>query len=1009
MTTTTATPNCEACPLAAQESRRVLSHGPLDAAVVVVGKAPDEADLKAGKPFAGGVGSELMRCLQRAGWGTDTLLFANAVCCQPPDKFSFTKKALDPCFPVLDELIRSHPRKLIIALGNEAFASIMHVNPTGVEKGAGLVKQSAYNCPVLWTHHPFKVSMSPQVMPQFVDHLKKALHISVHGADHDPAENARKMMVREPAGLRKLVDYCKQRGHAGEMMAFDIETTGTDRFDNEILGIAFGFCDFGAYVPLKHGTNGSAAALDPNSPELLAYNAELAEIDRSLAAIKQQKLKPAEERKLSAPFNARKLEMSQAIFPVSDYAEMVELLRELLEDPDIEKCAHFGKFDTTFIINKLGIHTRGYVADPMLLHTLLDENLPHGLKYLSRQELGAPDYDADTKEYFKPGKHLGMAPLPTAAKYAALDCIYTARLVRKFLVDAQQMGVLDIHDRLLMPLTYELGQLELTGMQPDPVALEAVGDRVEKRMAQLFTAINEMTGLGETKLPSRGEKDKQIGVNPGSDADLRYVLFEYYGLPVVKRTDGGTPSVDKEVRSLFKIYYDSLPTLRDTHQTIEEFLAGTIPDKDLKAKLDKTVSTIQMLARSLPIAELIREVAENVTSNLYHNFDATENLRELQAALTKMSEINLHARPVIEALTEYSRLQTISGTFYTGTKSYVREDGRVHCVFGYSEKTELTPNTGRLSANSPNLQQVMVPFQPVYVPPLDWRIIQSDFAAIEVRGWAALSADQDLMRYIGTPGLDFHREMAAVVLDKNPSDVTKSERQLSKTLTFGGCMYGGDTSVVVRMTGCTETEARLFLDRIYARFPVAKSWLDGRVREANETHQVISPISRIRHLPDIVSVNRQIRAGAQRMAQNSIIQGLASDKNNMALIEISDWLRWMGTGAPWLPRDEETSWEWLERRFTYKREIEDALREVREKGPVFKARPCNTVHDCLIFEVPPDEVGIVAFLCHNYQTRRLCPEWPVEVPLVVETKINRRWNADAMDLTKICDLEADDL
>lgn len=181
------------------------------------------------------------------------------------------------------------------------------------------------------------------------------------------------------------------------------------------------------------------------------------------------------------------------------------------------------------------------------------------------------------------------------------------------------------------------------------------------------------------------------------------------------------------------------------------------------------------------------------------------------------------------------------------------------------------------------------------------------------------------------------------------------------------------------------------------------------VRQANEKHEVRSMIGRVRHLGDIVSTNRTVRDSAARMSVNSPVQGLGSDKCCAALIEMQDWIRWHGTNAPWLPNDDETSWDWLERRMGYRREIEDALREVQEKGPAIPAYMNNTIHDALLAEVQDDYTEMFNELCHAKMNRRMCQQWPKELMLATDITTTDRWHDDRLDLTKICDLGADDL
>ena len=885
-------PLCQQCPLNEEGAPRVIARGKKTAQVMVIGQSPGEDEVKALKPSIGPAGQCLDELLARAGFDLTQVAYTNAMRCRPPDGFKFTRKILDCCAEPLKDLVRLVRPKLIICTGNEAWASLMGGNPTGVEKGAGsIVTHPDFDCPVLWTHHPAKVLFNPGCMQQTIGHLRKAKFVMENGGQQiDPAANAKKILVRDLESLKKLVAYCRKRGQSGEVMAFDIESTGKDRFLDNIIGVGFGFHDFGAYVPLKHGVS----------------HMEMQEVTT------QGKTKEVLVEVWDLVTN-----------PETGQGEGLGLVRELLEDSSIPKCAHFSKFDATFFMHEYGIHPTNITDDPLLLQMLVDENSMLSLKYLAKQRYGAADWDAALDSYRRGvgGKNLSQAPLKQVAEYCCLDVIYTARLAKLLRAEATANGSINVHDNLLLPLNYELGQIELRGMQLDEEAVQEVGRRLEKRMEELVVELNEVSGLADTKLPCRNPKDKQIGVNPGSDADMRWVLFDYLELPVVKYTNEkqDTPSTDDEVRS----------------------------------------------------------------------------------QLLEMDKVSAVAKVVIRCYHEYKALQKFYGTYVKGNLECLRRDGRVHPTYGYNEKTERSPNTGRLSCSSPNMQNQPSAFQPCFVPPPGHLIVQPDHKAIEVRVWAAYSRDPELIRYIGTPGLDFHREMGAVALAKRPEDVTDEERKLSKILVFGGIMFGGDEHVVAKRMGCTKEEGRVFLQRIYDRFAIAKAWLDSKVREANENHQVVSMIGRVRHLEDITSIKRDVRQEAERVATNSPVQGYASDINNMGAIEMSDWFRWYGTNAPWLPRDDETSWEWLERRRTYNRDIEDALREIREKGPALRSRIVNLIHDCQVDEVPFEEEELVLQLLNTKMTRRPHPDWPAELPLAVEIAVTKRWHDDELNYNAI--------
>ena len=805
-------PQCETCALGTTCGRLVGTRGPADAPIVVVGRAPSEEEINSGKAFSDGAGQCLEACMKRAGWDAP-VLYVNALRCRPPEGTKVSVDMLAHCGDALNYALTYRPRKLIVCLGNEAKAAVLGGTVSGVEKSAGLVRvHPVLGCPVVWTYMPLNVLYRPNLMHQFIGHLQKALCL-YRGEDRvDPGAVARKVLVRDVAALRKLVAYCRRRAAAGDTMAFDIETTGLDRFNDKIIGVAFGFGDFGAYVVLRHGRS----------------------------HIEQQEVL----------YRGKPKVKDVEVWELVDNAaicgdEGMALLRELLEDPDVPKVAHNVKYDYTVLLQSEGIRVRNIVGDSLMYQLLLDENQPLGLKYISRQLYDAPDYDAELSVYFKGGKNLSMAPLHQVAEYACLDVIYTSLIARHLRYNVSQTPALGVHDNLLLPLSRELGEMELQGMRVDVAAVKQAEERIVKRMAFLEEQVNSLTGFAGQKLPSRGEKDKQIGVNPNSDDDLRYIFFTHFGLPTGRMTESGKPSVDKETR--------------------KELLAST--------------------------------------------------------------SLSPLARGTIEAVGEYSKLNTYLGTFVRGTLDAVRDDGCVHTSFGLNLKSDKVPATGRLSSSSPNIQNVIAGFQPCYVPPDGWRFIQADYRAIEIRVWGALSRDDALIKLFVDPNLDFHRHISAAMLSKSPDEVSNEERQQMKVVAFS-TIYGGDYRIISNLVGCSEEEAQLYQERLFATFARGKAWMDEQVRCANENHQVYSPIGRIRHLTDITSANRRVREATARMAQNSVIQGFASDCNLMAMISVADHLRWAGTGAPWLPRDDETSWDWLARRRTYAADLDAAFADL---------------------------------------------------------------------------------
>lgn len=126
-----------------------------------------------------------------------------------------------------------------------------------------------------------------------------------------------------------------------------------------------------------------------------------------------------------------------------------------------------------------------------------------------------------------------------------------------------------------------------------------------------------------------------------------------------------------------------------------------------------------------------------------------------------------------------------------------------------------------------------------------------------------------------------------------------------------------------------------------------KAYLDHTVKHAREEGYVTTILNRRRYLPDIGSKNYQRRAFAERTAMNTPIQGSAADIIKIAMLK-----------------------------------IDQALKANR-----LKARMLLQVHDELVFEVPPHELGTAVKLVME----KMESVMDLKVPLVVDLKVGQDW------------------
>jgi hypothetical protein len=84
----------------------------------------------------------------------------------------------------------------------------------------------------------------------------------------------------------------------------------------------------------------------------------------------------------------------------------------------------------------------------------------------------------------------------------------------------------------------------------------------------------------------------------------------------------------------------------------------------------------------------------------------------------------------------------------------------------------------------------------------------------------------------------------------------------------------------------TPEEAHKDREQFFADYSRSTTLARRQRNLARRYHRVESPIGRVRHLPDILSADDDVRAEAERQAINSPVQSLASDLMLMALIRL---------------------------------------------------------------------------------------------------------------------------
>jgi len=273
--------------------------------------------------------------------------------------------------------------------------------------------------------------------------------------------------------------------------------------------------------------------------------------------------------------------------------------------------------------------------------------------------------------------------------------------------------------------------------------------------------------------------------------------------------------------------------------------------------------------------------------------------------------------------------------------------GRIHTVYN-----QAVASTGRLSSNSPNLQNIPIrtetgkQVRKAFIPRDENHILlAADYSQIELRIIAALSKDPVMIKAFQN-NEDIHSSTASKVFGVPIDEVTSIQRNNAKIINFG-IIYGVSAFGLSQQTDLNRTEAKELIDKYYETYPKLRSYINDQIHEARENGYVKTVLGRRRYLNDILSQNAIVRGAAERNAVNAPVQGSAADIIKIAMINIDRKL-------------SEESW---------------------------KSKMILQVHDELVFDVQKNELESLKIMVKKEMEHAFL----FEVPLIVNIGIGKNW------------------
>lgn len=399
----------------------------------------------------------------------------------------------------------------------------------------------------------------------------------------------------------------------------------------------------------------------------------------------------------------------------------------------------------------------------------------YGLEEIAERLLGlelvSPDDEAEDGTLpFDHGPHVDLEGRRVEA---------TRRLVERMRTELEERDELDLFLTYELPLVPVLARMEHAGIGVDREYLEKMGAELRSEIAELEKKLHELAG-------------EPFNVN--STDQLRAILFDELGLPVIKKTSTGKPSTDASV---------------------------------LK-KLD---------------------------------------------------------HPLVRTLLEYRELEKLRSTYVDGYFPLIHPDGRIRTRFN-----QMAATTGRLSSDSPNLQNIPVrsesgrTIRRAFIAGEGNEFLVADYSQIELRVLAHMSGDPFLIEAFHS-GLDIHTATAARVFGVDTADITAEQRRRAKMINFG-LLYGMEAFGLADRLGIGRDEAQEHIDAYFDQFQDVKEYMASVVTKARNQGYTKTLFGRKRYLPELKSDNFRIRQMGERMALNAPVQGTAADIIKSAMIEL---------------------------------------------------------------------------------------------------------------------------
>lgn len=790
--------DCDRCALTDNSRNGGLwGIGPIGASVMVVDDYPSNDEDKRKELCSDSESLKFQSLMVKRGIPFDDIYWTAAVRCPVGESSDIKQSIVTICKSHLDEEIEEVNPRIIVPTGPVSLKAVLGKTGMTKSRGRAVEKDGRIILPI---YHPKVALRFPGYKEDIGSDVDNLVKLYKTGKIEVTTTNYK--LLDTVQSVKSELDKLRK---AKKLTAFDIETTGLEYYRpwSKIVMISFSNqANTGIAIPLFHR---------------------------------------------QTPFSEKELE------------KVVDLVADFMEDPEVPKVAHNGKFDMTWLKYVLDIDTANYVLDTQILHylTVTEELGTHDLKSLAWEFTDMGGYDNELDEYRSKlpedqRYNYDNIPLDILWVYGAADPDCTLRVAKALFPDLKKNQKWQwLMDNVYIRGSYSFRDIQMWGM---------------KTSSKVFKEYDEAYGEEVARIQNKLRTYPEV-------LDIERERLDKYS----------------QRQALLK----SVPK-KDRTEEQQQFIDTTAKYKDYEFNFASVQQVSELLFGRLKLSTTEKTKTGAYSTN--------------EDALKEMSK----QHPLPNLMLEFRKINTLNNMFVKKLPLLVQDDF-VHPSFNLTGTV-----TSRISTENPNSQQIprMVEdpllfqyrheIKKIFISRFGTNgvIMQADYSQLELRLACLYSLDKNMLKLFNMGG-DIHKNTAAWMwTDNDVSLVDKDMRTKAKAVNFGIIYKKSGYTFAVEECGYDLRKDRThpnnqralaegykIVDDYLGVFKELKQWMDDIVVFARKHGYVETIFGNRRRLPNLRSNIDAIRAEAERQAVNAPIQGTGAVMTLLSCNKIHEYIK----------------------------------------------------------------------------------------------------------------------